>query len=308
MNDLFFKLCDRCSLYNYADDNTISISHSDTDELKRQLQDCSEMAIQWFESNQMQVNPSKFQLMIMYSGLKPGPIELTICNQVIQSVECVKLLGIHIDDKLSFDKHISTLCKRASQQCNALNRIAKFLSKESKECLFNAFILSNFMYGNLVWHFCSKKSVIKIEKINRKALRIVMNDYTLSYTDLLSTTKRCPLYVSRLKSMATEMFKSMTHNSPIFIENLFTVSDTSYDLRDGKTITQPPVETTTFGLKSFRYEGAKLWNNLPSQMKCASSLNDFKVLVKQWTGPTCRCGSCVLCDINQLWAALRCAC
>ena len=44
----------------------------------------------------------------MYSGLKPGPIELTICNQVIQSVECVKLLGIHIDDKLSFDKHIST--------------------------------------------------------------------------------------------------------------------------------------------------------------------------------------------------------
>ena len=104
MSDLFFKLCDRCSLYNYADDNTISISHSDTDELKRQLQDCSEMTIQWFESNQMQVNSTKFQLMIMYSGLKPGPIELTTCNQVIQSVECVKLFGIHIDDKL--DKHI----------------------------------------------------------------------------------------------------------------------------------------------------------------------------------------------------------
>ena len=45
----------------------------------------------------------------------------------------------------------------------------------------------------------------------------------------------------------------MTHNSPIFIENLFTVSDTSYDLRGGKTIIQPPVETTTFGLKSFNH-------------------------------------------------------
>ena len=164
------------------------------------------------------------------------------------------------------------------------------------------------MYGNLVWHFCSKKSVIKIEKINRKALRMVVNDYTLSYTDVLSTMKRCPLYVTRLKSMATEMFMSMTHNSPIFIENLFTVTDTSYDLRGGKTIFQPPVETTTFGLKLFRYEGAKLWNNLPSQMKCASSLNDFTVLVKQRTGPTCRWGSSVLCDINQLWSALRYAC
>ena len=145
MNDLIFKLYDRCSLYNYADDNTISISDSDTNELMRLLQDCTEMAIQWFESNQMQVNPSKFQFMVMYSGLNPGPIELAIGNQAIQSVECVKLLGIHIDNKLSFDKHISTLCQRASQQCNALSRIAKFLSKESKECLFNAFILSNFM-------------------------------------------------------------------------------------------------------------------------------------------------------------------
>ena len=100
---------------------------------------------------------------------------------------------IHIDNKLSFDKHISTLCQRASQQCNALNWPAKFLSKESKECLFNAFILFNFMYGNLVWHFCSKKNALKLEKINRQALRIVVNDYTLSYTDLLITTSdvRC---------------------------------------------------------------------------------------------------------------------
>ena len=137
------------------------------------------------------------------------------------------------------------------------------------------------MYRKLAWHFCSRKSVIKIEKINRKALRIVVNEYALSNTVLLSTMKRCPVYVSRLKSMATEMFKSMTHNSPIFVENLFTLSDTSYDLRGGKTII---VATTTFGLKSFRYAGAKLWNNLPSQMKCASCLNDFKGLMNQWTG------------------------
>ena len=116
MNDLFFKLYDRCSLDNYADDNTISISHSDTNELMRQLQDWPEMAMQWFESNQMQVNPSKFRFMVMYSGLYPRPIELTIGNQVIQSVECVKLLGIQIDNKFSFNKHISTLCQRTSQQ------------------------------------------------------------------------------------------------------------------------------------------------------------------------------------------------
>ena len=92
--------------------------------------------------------------------------------------------------------------------------------------------------------------------------------------------------------------------SRIHWKPLKTMSDTPYDLRGGKSIIQPSVETTTFGLKSFRYEGAKLWNNLPSQMKCASSPKDFKILVKQWTGPSCYCRSCVLCDIDQLWAAL----
>ena len=146
------------------------------------------MAIQSLESNQMQVNPSKFQFMAMYCVLNPGSIKLTIGNQVIQSVECIQLLGIHIDNKLSFDKHISTLCQQASQQFNRLNRIVKFLSKESKECLFSAFILSNFMCGNLVWHFLSKKNALEIDKVNRKGLRIVANDYTLPYADLLSTT------------------------------------------------------------------------------------------------------------------------
>ena len=65
INKLFFKMCYHFSLYNNADDNTIRISHSDTAEMKQQLQDCSKMAKQSFESDQMQVNRSKFRFMVM---------------------------------------------------------------------------------------------------------------------------------------------------------------------------------------------------------------------------------------------------
>ena len=84
------------------------------------------------------------------------------------------------------------------------------------------------MYGNLFGYFLVKGKFDNIEKINRKAMRIVVNDYTSSYADILSTMKRCPQYVSRLKSMATEMI----YNSPTFIENrftLFTLFDNSYE-------------------------------------------------------------------------------
>lgn len=248
----------------------------------------------------MKVNPAKFQFMIMYSGNNPDPIELTIRNESIKSLECVKLLGVFIDNRLNFDKHISTLCQKASRQCYALQRIAKFLGKESKECLYNSFILSNFMYANLAWHFCSKKNTIKIEKINKKALRIVMNDFSLSYVESLSSLKRCSLYLLRMKSMANEMYKCLNNISPEFLKNLFAVSEYPYELRGGKSLVQPVVDSTTFGLKSFRYEGAKLWNCLPSQIKSATSFCEFKTLMKQWTGPTCQCRSCVLCDIGCL--------
>ena len=77
---------------------------------------------------------------------------LNINNQTINSENCVKLLGIEIDNTLSFNKHISTLCKKASNQLNAIGRIQKYMGFKEKEVLLNSFVLSNFNYCPLVWH------------------------------------------------------------------------------------------------------------------------------------------------------------
>ena len=57
-------------------------------------------------------------------------------------------------------------------------------------------------------------------------------------------------------------------------------------------VEQPLVRTVTYGIKSLRYFGAKLWNNLPADLKSACSLADFKEILKTWTGPTCACEVC----------------
>ena len=51
--------------------------------------------------------------------------------------------------------------------------------------LFNAFILSNFKYSSIVWHFFPRESTTKVEKINKSALRIVLNEYKSNYDTLL---------------------------------------------------------------------------------------------------------------------------
>ena len=72
---------------------------------------------------------------------------LNINQEVVNSGNCVKLFGVEIDNKLSFEKYISTL---ASNQPNAISRIQTFTGFKKKEILLNGFIYSNFNYCPLV--------------------------------------------------------------------------------------------------------------------------------------------------------------
>ena len=48
-----------------------------------------------------------------------------------------------------------------------------FLSKLKKLTIFHSFMLSNFNFCPLAWHFCSKANTIKLEKIQERALRFL---------------------------------------------------------------------------------------------------------------------------------------
>jgi hypothetical protein len=76
--------------------------------------------------------------------------------------EVVKLLGIDFDYQLNFN-----ICCKAFQQLNVLKRIGCFLSKLNKLTMFHTFILSNFNFCPLTWHFCNKSNTSKLEKTRR---------------------------------------------------------------------------------------------------------------------------------------------
>ena len=72
----------------------------------------------------MIVNPEKFQAIVIKKNCRmKDSYDLNINNQTINSENCVKVLGIEIDNTLSFDKYISTLCKKSNQsiKCDRKN-------------------------------------------------------------------------------------------------------------------------------------------------------------------------------------------
>ena len=115
-------------LANFADDNRIYAAKRDLNELLRMLRKEREVAIKWFSDNNMIVNPKKLQAIISSNH----NCCLTINNTQIKFKESVTLLGFEIDNKLNFEKHVSTICKKANDQLNAISRISADIGQKEK--------------------------------------------------------------------------------------------------------------------------------------------------------------------------------
>ena len=90
----------KASLYDYADDNTLSVFASDIDNLIEILTDESQKTIDWLKLNQMIVNPKKFQAMFISkkNNALPRNLKLQINNTEITPQPSVELLGVKIDN------------------------------------------------------------------------------------------------------------------------------------------------------------------------------------------------------------------
>ena len=211
------------------------------------------------------------------------------------------VLGVDIDDKFNFNSHVSNMCNKAGRQLNVLQRIKGSLDYASRVSISKSFIMSNFNYCPVVWIFTSKSSLSKLEDIQKRALRFVLDDYTSDYHELLNKADVPGVKIMALRYLAIEVYRCVYGLNPKYLNDLFTIKTCKYDLRDDSRIYRSKVLTTNHGLKSFKDYGAKIWNILPESCKGAISLVEFKVLIKSWNGPKCSCSVCLHFTWNGLY-------
>ena len=147
-----------------------------------------------------------------------------VCDQL---PDLIKLLGLNIDDQLKLNEHISIPCSKAAMQLNDLSRLQKYMEKAEKKAIINSFILSNFNYCPLVWHFSSWESIRKIEENQKRCLRIVLSDYESDYENLLCNSNKPTMEILRLRTLAVEIFQTLNEINPPYMKNIFTPKENS---------------------------------------------------------------------------------
>ena len=183
MNHIFFFLNDT-KLANYADDTSVYASHVDTHNLIKLLETETFVVLEWFRNNEMKSNDDKCHLLVAnHSGQS-----LNLENNMIQSSDSVKLLGVIIDKQLNFKEHVSKLIKKGNQKLHALARVSRYLNQSKLKILMKSFIQSQFNNCPLLWMLHNRTLKNKTDRLHERALSIVYMDDIgpdRSFNDLL---------------------------------------------------------------------------------------------------------------------------
>ena len=291
INDLMFFI-QETEVCNFVDDTTIYSCSSNYEEATQKLSADTHLVLNWFRINSMVANPSKFQIMFLRSNIDNNEITFMVEDKRVRSKTEVKLLGITIDDKLSFNKHISNLCSTASNRLRALARIRKFLSLEQAKRLSEAYIMSPFKYCPLIWMFCNKNANNQINKIHKRSLRLVYQLEDENFEDLLIKDNSSTIHESNIQTLLIEIYKSLNHISPIIMREFFDLKVTPYSLRNNNLLKLPKTNTLRFGTQALCFKGSLIWNTVPNHFKNIKSLDEFKHQIKTWKPTTCTCKLC----------------
>ena len=210
---------------------------------------------------------------------------ILINNQPIPRTDSYSCLGVNVDERLSWEKHIDNICSKVGAGIGAMRRIKPFVPLPTLTMLYNAIVQPYFDYCSPLWDNCGIGMKNRLQKYQNRAARVITGaNYDVRSADLLKNLRWEPLEVRRNYLKAIFMYKIINgHTAPNLKESFRSNNeiDNSYNLRNRETDLALPMPKKEFGKRCFNYNGASLWNNLPQEAKNSESLSSFKTILNQ---------------------------
>ena len=290
VNDIPDKL--KSIIAMYADDTKL-LSTITSDNPKNDLSVDLETLEEWANMFQMKFHPDKCH--VMHIGANNPRVDYTMSKEntrhTLEKVSVEKDLGILIDDKLKFSDHINTKVNKANQILGCLKHTFKHITKDILKLLYTSLIRPHLEYGSCVWNPHLKKDQDAIERIQRRATKLVPELRNLSYSERLKALNLPTLKFRRERADLIETYNILTGKHEIN-------KHCRCSHCPNKEMFQQSLATTTRGhsmkLQSQKVSGIRYhfladrvvnnWNKLPEAAVSQPTLQKFKTEIhKQWS-------------------------
>ncbi len=160
----------------YADDANLLVSGKSNWEIKTSAIENMVRIRKFFTDHQLLLNFSKTNFACF--DIKPNTNSVLPTLQIdsvdIQIVENTKFLGLHIDNKLSWNHHIDHVANRISSGLFALYRLSKFCTIEALKLVYFAHIHSHLAFGIIIYGGTSQTNIDRLLILQKRAIRIML--------------------------------------------------------------------------------------------------------------------------------------
>ena len=282
INDLSLH-CHYSFVFKYADDTTVCASGKSVLDIHRSLSYDLLNIEKWCDNNRFAINLNKSSTMVICCSqkrkfLNMDDFKLKMYSRYLSIVSHVKILGLYIDNNLTWRKHVEYICNGVSCLVGLLYRIKNYLNYESKVLFYNSYIISRIDYCLTIWGNAPKDALEPLFRLQKRAARIVLNvPVETSSISCFNSLHWMSIYQRVVYLKCLLMYNIVNNNLyPKYLKCYMKLKPAvHYNLRQDDTLMVPFPHREIFK-KSLQFNGVLLWNNLPTELKEAPSYDNFK--------------------------------
>jgi hypothetical protein len=210
-------------------------------------------------------------------------ITLRVSDASIQPSSTVKSLGVTLDQKLSFDKHISTVCKQCFCHIRALRHVRDSLPDDVARTVACSIVGSRLDYCNSLLVGTSKSNIAQLQRVQNTQSFVRAVKYVVlrrgKYQHIkpaLAELHWLPINERITFKTATLTYKIKTTGHPIYLRNLLPDYEPVRELRSSsKQLLQVHAAKTVLASRGFSHSAARIWNSLPFVIKNSTRIYNF---------------------------------
>ena len=212
---------------SYADDTNLSTSDEILSNSQQKLNNDLKTLGNWLHVNKLSANLVKTEHMIIASAHKLKSVNysplITLSEKPIKRIHQNDYIGLVIDEKLSREEYIKSLCKKISSAVTAIRHV-NYLPQNTVITLYHSLVESRLRYCSTVWNNCNNSLKANLQRIQNRAAQIITRTKYRSVDSEALLKKLGWLNVQQLIDFNTAVMvhKSINNTAPSYLSECFT--------------------------------------------------------------------------------------